>query len=105
MIETYGKCYEIFEKSYFQIHANKFSDAALDTFLACTRLRCCQTGRQWQDDAADDYEEKIWFTPIVADGDCKITTDAYGRIDEDFPDHSGIGAGGGSGGGGPPSLD
>ena len=91
---------QFFNRLNFQIHANKFSDAALDTFLACTRLRCCQTGRQWEDDAADDYEEKIWTTPIVQDGDCKITTDAYGRVDEDFPDHSGIGSGNTEEGGG-----
>ena len=91
------QCLKITEKdsiNIFQIHANKFSEAALDTFLSCTRLRCCDLGspkRQTTDDTADDYEVPIWVAPIVSPGDCKKTTDEYGRMDANFPDHTGIG--------------
>ena len=70
----------------FQIHANKFSDAALDTFLSCTRKRCCD-----QQSSVDDSVEFIWDPPVVNAGDCKKTTDEYGRMDAIFPDHTGIG--------------
>ena len=70
----------------FQIHANKFSDAALDTFLSCTRKRCCD-----QQSSVDDSVEFIWGPPVVNAGDCKKTTDEYGRMDANFPDHTGIG--------------